>query len=398
MIRFDYAQLDSFKEPHMILSAGPFSKTGGRLPNGSGGNTILMSRTDFTVKIVDIPPLPEDQLANMLKYRIKALHPGDPARTVFDYRLIRMRNKTFAVLFITDREILKSYENLGKKNRLILPFNLMKRAVVHCREQNKVFLFWHRDWIDVFSIKDGEPCNANAVKRSHSIKTDLQRLKKILPKYAVPFSMQFYSSEDENSRIISGLEAVFPEISVEHGNFEDLFQTPLSRRDSLFAKKKKIRLPPLSRRLFAYASAIAALLVVLLVRANDQMYRYLDFLKDRKANLSARSNELAETRKEILKLEKEYALLEAQKPVNIYHLLSQLAGFFPQDTVIQSLIVRDEVFQIEGTGSNPLLVEEELKKQAFFQDIEITEMKPVAGSSRQSFRMKGKYRNAETHN
>ncbi|HEQ72067.1 MAG TPA: hypothetical protein ENN69_06220 [Spirochaetia bacterium] len=399
--KYAYADIQSFKESLIIFTSPSLLKktrmADAEPGTGTNGTTILMSRTDFNVKIVPVPPIPDDQIENMLRYKIRGLYPGDPALTAFDYRILSFGGARYAMLFITRRNVLESYEHLGTGTRLILPYTLMKKAIGAARTPNAFFLFWHRHWVEVFSIVDGVPVSSNAVKRARTLKSDLQKIKKILPAYQGETAVTVFSEEAEAARITEGLAPLFPGAAISARTFEDALQADAAGKDALFRKKKSLPLPPLSRRLAFYGASIGFLLLALFLwRSVDHLYRYRDHLTELQSSLSRRNTQLSGILNDVKALEAEYAVLERDRPVDIYRLLSDLAGVFPADTVIQSLVIKNDRFQLDGIGSGPLLVEEKLKDHPAFREIEMTEMKPVPGSGRQFFRMKGVFLNEKT--
>jgi hypothetical protein len=392
MSKYAYAEIASFKEPLMVFPKGAASADPSRI-NKDVSNTILMSRTDFTVKIVDVPPLPEDQLKAMLAYRIKSLHPGDPARTAFDYLLLPWRGAHYAVLFITPIAVRDSYRHLGETNRLILPFQLLKRSILECDRDEAYFLFWHRHWIDMFAIKAGKPAASYVIKRTTGLKHDLSKIMKLLSPGPSGALFTHYCGQDETTNIEERFSAVYPDHDVRFVPFEELFRTDIARKDTLFLKRKPIRLPRLRRRLAIYGAMAAVLAVALFFRFVEHQQAYRDKLKGIETSLTEKNKDLAAKLKEMRNLEKEYAGLRGQKPVDLYRLLAELSAVFPADAAVQSVVVKTNAFQLEGTGSHPLVIEQKLKDHPLFSAIEVTEMKPVPGSDRQMFRMKGVFTN-----
>ncbi len=396
MSKYAYAVVDSFKEPLMVFPKGTSLSPDASGINKDDSHTILMSRTDFTVKVVEVPPLPDDQLRPMLAYRIKSLHPGDPARTVFDYQLITRDENRFAVLFITRQAVRDSYRHLGEKNLFILPFHLMKRDILKNTAPEAYFLFWHRHWIDIFAVRNGRPDASYVIRRTTALKSDLNKIMKLLAPAddAAPFT--HYCAGEESSNLRERFSAAGRLHQARYITFDDLFQYDIPGRETVFLNRHPLTLPPLKRRLLIYGVAVALLAVVLIFRISGHLHAYRDKLATIETSLTEKNKDLAARLKEMRNLEAEYQGLRRGKPVDLYRLLSELAAVFPADMSVQSIVVKGNVFQLEGTGYQPLQVEEKLNENPLFSDIKVSEMKPLPGSGRQAFRMKGVFSNEKT--
>jgi hypothetical protein len=395
MTKYSYAEMDSFKESLMVFStASPAKKLFSR---GDGkAKTILVSRPDFNIRFIELPPLPEDQISDMLKYKIKRLYPGDPARTFFDYQVIAFQGVKYAVLFITQKELSDSYRHLAESNALILPFHLMKRRILAGTAADAAYLFWQRHWVDCILVKDGKLSSANVIKRTASIKNDVAKFAKIIGSPHKAIAITLCGEKDEGGRLREQVSAVFENSVVDMISFDELVANRLERQDALFARRASITLPPLSRRIAIYALVAVILGVVFYVRFIDHLTRTRDHYNAIAQSLMEKNKDLSGRLTEIKSLEKQLIGLQAQRPIDVYLLLSELSRVLSADADIQSIVVKNDSFQIEATGLDPLKAEQKLKADSLFSAVEVTEMKPLPQTGLQSFRMRGKFQNAKT--
>jgi hypothetical protein len=89
-------------------------------------DALMMSRLDFDIEVIKIPPVHSEEINNLLGYKIRGLYPGSPEETVFDYQIAALRRERYAVLFITKKSILNNYKSLGKNKPLFLPYAMVK--------------------------------------------------------------------------------------------------------------------------------------------------------------------------------------------------------------------------------------------------------------------------------
>jgi hypothetical protein len=392
MSKYSYAELDSFKESLMVFSNT--SSVKGASPEDDAGKTILVSRPDFNIRFIELPPVPENQIYDLLKYKIKGLYPGDPANTVFDYQVISFQGRKYAALFITRRDTSESYRHLGERHALVLPYHLMKRRLLACAAPHAGFFFWHRHWVDCIFVKEGKLASANVIKRSASPKNDFAKLARFAASRDVSIVGALFCEKEEGASLLEKAGAVFPNAALDVVDFDELFSTRLDRREALFAKRPVVALPPLSRRLAAYALLAAAFGLVIYLRVIDHLSRTRDHYQAIAQSLLERNKDLSGKLAEIKTLEKDLADLHAQKPVDYYLLLSELSKTLGAETNIQSIMIKNDAFQLEALAADPLNAEEKLRADSLFSGIAVSEMKPVPNSGMQYFRMKGTFHNA----
>ena len=98
---------------------------GEHLNSSSGDFTALMiSRLDIDVKFVDLPPVQNHEIAELLRYKIRSIYPGKPEKTVFDYILFGKKNKRYAALYITQRDVIEAHRDLSEGKPLFHSLSL----------------------------------------------------------------------------------------------------------------------------------------------------------------------------------------------------------------------------------------------------------------------------------
>ena len=101
--------------------------------------SLMMSRTDFDIKTIELPPIPEQEVPNLLKFKLRSLYPGNPEDTAYDYVLEERKNKKYAVLFMTRKKTLETYRELSRGRPLFLPFTLLRPLFKKCENKTCEF-------------------------------------------------------------------------------------------------------------------------------------------------------------------------------------------------------------------------------------------------------------------
>ena len=145
-------------------------------------NALMMSRLDFSVLITDVPPVHPSEMGNLLTFKLRSLYPGDPETTIFDYKVIAKNRQKYAVLFITSKDTVTKYKEIAGNKPLLLPFPVVNKLAKRYDNENCIFYFWHKDWIDISIYENGVFKTSSAVKREKETFLDFLKMRNILPK------------------------------------------------------------------------------------------------------------------------------------------------------------------------------------------------------------------------
>lgn len=355
---------------------------------------LIMSRLDFDSKIIEIPPIQDSAVRDMLSFKIKSLYPGDPSGTRFDYKLFSANKKRYAVLFITKTQVIEEYKAIAGKKPLLLPYSLLRGHLSRCKEEHACFLFWHADWVELFILRDGILSATMVLKRAKQLKTDFRKIAKLLSREQEDMPLFHYCEESEGRLIRENsgmyLQGHTPEIRP----FDDFLNNRFGRNDILFAPPRKTKLPPLKRRLGIYAFCLLLLSGLLYNKCALNMMEYEKYLEQKRNESVKLYADISAMQNEISQLEDKLIVLRSKKPVNLYNLFNDLSVVFSDETELLSFILKGNNFHLEGITPSALALEERLKKHQAFSKISLPEFKPERHSYKERFRLQGVY-NAE---
>jgi hypothetical protein len=356
--------------------------------DAGSADALVMSRLDFDLQVTEVPAAAEREIEGFLRYRIPSLYPGDPQSTEFDYRLLAVGRKKYAILFLCQQQVLAGYRRVAGGKPLLLPFNLVQPFISRRRARPQapvVFSFWHRSWIDNLAIRGGDTPRPFVVNRSPSAPRDFERLQTILADDAGSAHWVVFCSDadrDALRNLPAGPQELHP--------IGEAVARAGRRPEPLFAPRRRPSRLAASLRVQALLAAVIGVGLLALKGSVDRDERYQEALRARLGALEQRMGETAALQKEIAALEGELAALRARRPVDPYWVLSELESVLKEDTRIQSFILEKDVFQLEAVGRNPLRLMEEFKGKASFKEVRMIQIIPMKESREELFRITGR--------
>jgi len=364
-------------------------ETGEPLSSGAEVCGVMMSRPDFDVHVVKLPGLPEAEIEGFLRYRMRALYPGQPEETAYDYQILGRNGQRLAVLFLTRAATLEAYREAAGGRPLFLPFSLFRSL---CRKNlggRSGYAYWGDSWIDVMVSTRDEPCRARLLKRTEDPGGDLERLRELMPleEGEGRWVLLCSRADCEGLREAAGaLETAGYRVSV-----TALEELPAAGKagEPLFAPRRRRRLPPLRIRLQAYAALLLVLGFFALKLSADRDLRYLERLQAAQAQLQARTAGTAALRQESTGLEEQLEALRGRRPADPYLVLSELTELLPPGSRIQSFVMEGRRFQLEAVGSNPLGLMEGFNASALLGRVKLSQIVPLQDSGRELFKITG---------
>ncbi|MBN2736560.1 MAG: hypothetical protein JXR70_06225 [Spirochaetales bacterium] len=294
---------------------------------------LMMNRLDFAVKTTEIPPVPLSEVGNLLQYKLRSIYPGDPEQTVFDFRVIQKEKQRYAVLFISKRDKIEHYKDIAAKKPLVLPFGIFLNYMKKAPEENVIFLFWNKDWIDVSIFDQGIFKASSAIKREKESFLDFLKIRNVLPSNYNDYKVVFYCSHDESSSLEKQSYDVFKDnFNKEFLVLEDHLPLLFKKSEYLFRRKKQSFFFQKKLKIKYLVAATAVLAVLLFGKYVDTRSQYLKKLERSQRDaisFSALYNQYKKRNEEL-------NVLKAKKPVDVYLILSEVSRIFGDEAKITS--------------------------------------------------------------
>jgi hypothetical protein len=363
-------------------------KTGGDLDGDSPVSAFLVSRLDFDVQALEIPNLPEKEAEGLIRYRLRALYPGNPNETVFDFHRRQQGARSRVVVFISNRSRLDKYRSKVPEKPVLLPYCLIEHTA-RILENVRVW-FCHASWLELSVFREGFLVSSTVVRRTTENEPDCARLDAELPEEVRALPALVIASESEVGQIRKVMEGHrcrdvrfldYQELAAMHKKIDGLFRVE---------KRTSVLRTPMAR--IVGLSAVVVVLGILfffkqLRIAEDNFAR----LQNDRAELESQSGRRIALERAIDELSVTYSRLETKRPKDVYRLLSELARVLRDGVQIRGLVVRGDGFQVEAAGSNPLRVMEGFHGNASFTGVKLSQVVPDAGSGPERFSFTGEF-------
>ncbi len=353
-------------------------------------SALMMSRLDFNVKFIEIPPIPEDEISNLLKYKLRSLYPGDPEETVFDYYVLNRKKRKHIVLFISTKYILKEYQKLSGGKPLFLPFTIIRPLTNRYVGKDCLFTFLNRYWIEIIVFKKSAFISSFVVKRENNIEEDFQKIKTLIPDSFNNYQVVFICSKQEKNLLKESSKDFFDlSSSYELVLIEDLLVNITKKTDFLFREKQKKNI--IAKKALIPFLFILILFFVSLILNKNINYKdlYYNELNQNLKSLTSQSMEAIALKNEAEELEKEWEMFKNRTPTDVFLVLSELAVILGSETKISFFLLEKDTFQFEGIGPNPLSLMEEFKTNDNFHSIKLLQIVPVQGTNKERFKVSG---------
>lgn len=360
-------------------------------PGGTDGfDAVLLARPEFTLAVFTVPRLPEHELHQVIRYRIRGVYPGTPDETAFEYELSPDR-KT-ALVTIVRAAVLSEIRTVSGERPLFLPHHLLRAAGVPCRNGRHIGVFLFDSWMEILSFENGTP--AESVQHSReSIENDLELIARHAAgtppgtrlTLAVPGTETETFAQAVHREPFSALELSIVPIAVLFGKGDRM-------KNTAFRTKRPVRLPRFGVRIafLAVCTALAAFGYFRARLAVDEAL--LARLVREHSTLERQAHENSLRLKELEALGRRAALNAGTVPPDIYGLLTGLRDALGADVLLTSISVRDRSFQCEGRTVEPFsLVERFSSMPELFSDIEVIRVSPIAGTAEERFVLTGRY-------
>jgi len=347
-------------------------------------SAMMMNRIDFDIKILEIPPVSDDEVRNLLQYRLRSVYPGDPEDTRFDFKLINRNKKRYAVLFITSRKNMERYRELSANKPLLLPYSIVQNHLKTQKGEKFIYLFWDHDWVDILIFNAGVLESSSALKREKEISLDIIKIKNILPNALQEY--KFFIAQLESEREL--LHNVFNDFqNKEFLSIESLLAHKISKRGSLFVKSIGIDKLTNKIRLDVLLLPVIFLICLIFNSYVDNRVEYKKLLEKTHTDKLAKSQ--SQTKYQALK--KELDSLKKIKPLDTYLLFSELTKEMGGDAILNKVKIKvdDRSFYLEGEAMKAEVYSKSLNANKIFKNVQITEILPDPNIKKDRFKLIG---------
>ena len=374
-------------------------------------DAIMLPRPDFSVKTIELPKaLRESEAREYLKIKLRSIYPGNPEETEFDFKILTLKKKKYAVIFITSKKTFLKYKEISKEAPLFLPFNIALKHIKKYMVKNSVILFWHTDWIEIMVLDPdnikGALFTSKIVKRTHDLKKDIEHVVKAIPSgFILSSCINFiYSHERE-------LIELYVKENISTENIEDDMENHIlffSITDSLKGSISKPLINIGSDSVFLFEKGKANIRIPRIIRLQIYLFLIIIFgcflysktieaeknyyleLKQTFGLLENQTIKIITEEKEIEGLEEELGKLKEKKPIDIYGALSEMYNILGSNVQIESFLLENDTFFIEATGTNPLGIMDKFPESKTFTDVRLPKIVQDKRTGKTFFRISGK--------
>jgi hypothetical protein len=368
----------------------------GNIPLGPSGrfSALMMSRPDFVIKSVELPPVSEQDIHNLLKFKLRSVYPGKPDDTVFDYTLLSRKNKKYALLFIAEKKTVEAYRNLSRGMPLFLPFTLVKPLIKKCGDGSCAFLFFHMRWIEILMIRSGVLAFSSVINRDESFENNFQKILTLLSENTEDCSLSFICAQEEKDALNESIRrSLGPERSYSMVSIEELLRSLNRKSGFLFSEKHKKRAVPHTLVIFLFTAIVLTLSIFILDKEIQRKEVYFEQLENRMRSYEHRTLSVKSLENELKALDNRWKDLRGRAPVNIYHILSELSSIIEGRAAITYFVIEKDSFQFEAVGQNPLDLMDTFRMNENFQSIKLLQSIPVQGTNKERFKVIGVVKN-----
>jgi len=406
-LMFAEAQQDSLTLESLCPDSALPGDDGAQLPPNEAAPTdlILVSRLDYEVHAIEVPPLPQKELGNLLAYRLRMMHPGAPELTLFDYvRDTSTQGKDRATVYVMRADVHECYRAFAHRALLVSSDILCRAAMPEVGNRTVLLLLPH--YLEVIEFR-GSSLSASRIARiSDTDSQEIQLLSVLSP------------AEIDGNLIVIGADRRLTEGRVngfasftplfEHASvmtFADIVQAPhgrsnrFSRMPRLFEpveRRKRRDTGKLGSLLIGSAFAAALLLCLLYGYRVVHGFEYrlsqvrTEYLRVRQT-LAGKAREV----QQIKSAEAELQKLAENRPPDVYAFFSSIARSAPGPITVIDLTLNGQAFTLQGYISHKSVsafdFAENLARDSRFHHVQIVQLVPDPSTGDVQFTIIGDY-------
>jgi hypothetical protein len=363
------------------LNGEPFSAA-----EGFSGFVIL-SRGDYDLKCMTVPQVPHEELDSMIRYRLRAIYPGNLENVEIDYLEKRHGNELDVMVFIIKKNILKTYRAAAKSAKLIAFAQLI--PVFHPKPNNDCCIVLEKGYSE-FLIRNRRTITDSTLAPPSTSQDFVSTIETFTLHFQKPAIVTVVGP----SALWHDWKTAFPADFIEQCSFvspEALKNARIKLR-GLFLEKVEHK-PHGNRQvyrgimLFLCVALFEALLYKHAVTIEHDVSVYTDKI-NRFEQVSIQDTMSA---KKLKNLETQVLELKRTRPLDYYQFLCDIKAVFGKSILIQDLTLKDSSFQLEAQGSDPLIAMERFSENTRFHDVRLIQSTAVTNSTAKTFTVTGTY-------
>jgi hypothetical protein len=342
-------------------------------------DALLMSRLDFEMHVLDIPPIADREIEGLIRFRLRSIYPGSPRETAFDYRLIRRGSARRAVLFISRSKTVDAYREAAGRRPLLLPCLLLLRHVPTAG--NFRAWVWHGAWAELLLFRGGVLISSSVHRSARGRQFMIEKGEEGLPR-----------EERNGSVMVTAAAADFQRMGPADGISRvplEALARKLRKTDGLFSMRKKDTALSPWLRLAGCAAAVILLAVLVFIKDLRAIEARVVRLRTIAGAMENDARRVREMQAEVESLAAERDRREAKRPGDPYLLLSELSRALGSGVLLRSMSFRDESFQGEAIGLNPLALMEAFQARLSFSAVKLSPIVPDGKTGRERFSFSG---------
>ncbi|MDA3810816.1 MAG: hypothetical protein PF518_10890 [Spirochaetaceae bacterium] len=302
---------------------------------------MILTANICSCKILDIPPLGQNELENIIRYKLTSFYPGSVDELEIDY----IRSKERVIVFYISRNKLDILKNGNPNIKFYSSYHLLEDLL----DKQGTYCLPLENRLEILNFTGNKL-------------TDL---------FSIPFSEEnLFLQKNENAVIIEKAE------------------TNLTKVKPLFQKRRQTDYT-IQILLFFTLMLLIPQIFLSIQKKYDELY--LQNLEIELNTLVLKNNDVFSMESKLNKLKSQYESLRMNKPLNIYTFLSDLSLALGSDTEIDSLVLKDQSFRLNATGYKPLEKMEKFQKNPGFQSVIPYQVQSIPGTSREKFSLTGFY-------
>lgn len=304
-------------------------------------NVIIVPANICSCRIIPLPPVADKERENIVRYKLSAFYPGSVENLKIDY----IRTGESAVVFFMPIDRYEELTDSKDKKKILSTYHLLKNR----KDKNGLFAVPVQNRIDIHEYKNNE------LIQLWSVGDTAESRREFLEQGAL------FVGEDE---------------------------WELKRIEPLFIRRRKGNFLLQSLLLFTLIIFIPQMAYYRQVRSEEE---YLETLNRAVSQKTAQIEQTVSSEKEFDSLLVQYDKLIMGKPLNIQEFLSGLSFSLGPDVEIQSLVLKENRFQLNALGNNPLGKMESFQNNPLFFSVIPYQVQALEGSSLEKFSLTGMY-------
>lgn len=346
---------------------------------------VLVSPLDLHTYIVPLPPLRNDQIAGAVRYRLRALHPGNPDTARVDHQPNGKAGAS-VIAFVTETSIVERYRNTGLP--AIASIALM-RALAAKDDTRWIGLFCTNRWIEAALFNGAELISIEDIP-APSYETETMRALLALvssdrPVAETPIRVLIIPGlSPEAESIETTLRPIAATIEIL--DMDSLPSRQILADGPLFHDAPKRRLG--TGRLLVLLLCLDSILAVAAVH-RIAAYRERE-LANVKILYASTKEELGKQElaiRELDALESRYAAYAASRPIDTYAIMAEIARCIG-GAWVKDLAIRGKSFAIEAEGADALEVLTRFSESPRFRSVKLHQAEPSSEKG-ESFSISG---------